>query len=46
MEKSLQELDVQQKAWLVNFGSSKIQCIAEDVVTYLDNIGKYVIKNY
>ena len=33
------------KDWLVNFGNNKIQCPAEDVVTY-DNIDKYVIKNY
>ena len=34
------------KTWLVSFGSNKIQCPAEDVVTYFDNIGKYIIKNY
>ena len=34
------------KAWLVNFGSNKIHCPTEDVVTYFGNIGKDVIKNY
>ena len=34
------------KTWLVSFGSIKIQCPAEDVVTYFDNIGKYIIKKY
>lgn len=34
------------KAWLINFGSNKIQCPTEDVVTYFGNIGKDVIKNY
>ena len=33
------------KAWLVNFGSNKIQCPAENVATYFGNIGKDVIKS-
>ena len=34
------------KAWLLNFESNKIQWPAEDVVTYFDNVRKYVTKYY
>ena len=32
--------------WLKDNGSEKLFCMLGDVVTFIDNIGKYVLKNY
>ena len=34
------------KNWLKLKGSYKLVCLKNDVITFFQNIGKYVIKNY
>ena len=32
--------------WIKAIGSEKLSCPLGDLITYIDNIGRYIIKNY
>ena len=35
-----------QRKWLLKQGENELKCPSDDVITFFDNIGKYVKKNY